>query len=309
MIGVLPVLVGLAVGVGLFVLIRELVPAPPQLRAALDQLAEPPRPVSRWPSAATPDTAEGTAAAAQRRLGGWLAETAGAGRLLRVPAADLAILRRSPEMLLARKVLLALYGLALPAALSACLAALGLSAPVALPAICCVGFAAVLFVLPDLSARRQAQTARTDFRRTLGAYFDLVALERAAEGGPGEALERAARVGGGWAFARIRDTLARARLAGAAPWTALTELADEVGVAELADLADTVALAGGDGAAIYDTLLAKAHSMRGAALSAAAKSANSRSETMALPTALLGLGFVVLVGYPAFARIIGGGGL
>jgi pilus assembly protein TadC len=176
----------------------------------------------------------------------------------------------------------------------------GFAVPVAVTLAIAVGMSLV----PDLAARNQAADARMDFRRAVGAYFDLVALERAAEGGPVDALTRAASVAHGWAFTRISDALIHARLTGTAPWVALAELAEQVGVSELTDLADVITLAGNDGAAIYDTLLAKARSIRAATLASTEATANARSETMTLPAALLGIGFVILVGYPALSRIL-----
>ena len=161
-------------------------------------------------------------------------------------------------------------------------------------------------LLPELAARSQAAERRAEFRRAVGAYFDLVALERAAEGGAVDALTRAATVGRGWAFRRLADTLTAARLTGVPPWTALARLADQIGVTELTDLADVITLAGADGAAVFDTLLAKARSIRAATLAATEAQANARSEAMTLPAALLGIGFVLLVGYPALSRILTG---
>ncbi|MHB8448960.1 MAG: type II secretion system F family protein [Mycobacteriales bacterium] len=295
------VLGGVAIGTGLALAVRGMVPLRPDLTSALDRLHAPPQPGVG--SSADPrrlDRAELT-----RRLGGWLDARAPVG-WARTSAADLAILGWSREKLLAQKLAAATIGLALPAAVFALFAMAGIHLTLVIPVAVTLTVAAFMSLLPDLAARSQATEAREDFRRAVGAYFDLVALERAAEGGPVDALTRAATVAHGWAFRRIADTLASARLNGVAPWVALAQLADELGVSELTDLADVVTLAGNDGAAIYDTLLAKARSIRAAALAATQAQANSRSETMTLPAALLGIGFVILVGYPALSRILNG---
>jgi hypothetical protein len=305
MIPIAPIAAGAEAGGGIYLAIRGLAVDRPDLSAALERLSA--HPATTFPAGQADPAGQGQAESALRRLGGLLAARAGRSRLLPIPRADLAIIGRSVESFFARKLLAAGYGLALPAALAAALAAFNVRLPVVLPAFACLALAAVMFVIPDLAVRSQANEARADFRAALGAYFDLVALERAADGGPSEALSRAAAVGHGWVFTRIRDALAHGRLAGDPPWVPLARLADDVGVADLADLADTISVAGGDGAAVYDTLLAKARSLRGATLTAAEKTANSRSEAMTLPTALLGLGFIVLVGYPAFARIVNAG--
>ena len=90
--------------------------------------------------------------------------------------------------------------------------------------------AAAGFFLPDLEARRDAEGRRAEFRRALGAYLDLVALEMAGSAAPAEALPAAARIGTGWPLALIRDTLYRATRAGRSPWTALTDLGQRIGV-------------------------------------------------------------------------------
>ncbi|MHB1800171.1 MAG: type II secretion system F family protein [Actinomycetes bacterium] len=290
---------GVCVGAGIALAVRGLVPVRPDLGSALDRLHAPPgHAVGGSDSSRGLDRGE-----VSRQLGSWLDAHTPSG-WARTSSPDLAILGWSRERLLTQKVLATVIGLALPTALFTLFAMAGSHLTLVVPVAVTLAIAALMSLVPDMAARSQAVDARADFRRAVGAYFDLVALERAAEGGPVDALTRAATVAHGWAFARIASTLAQARLTGIAPWVALAQLADELGVSELTDLADVVTLAGNDGAAIYDTLLAKARSIRAASLAATEAHANARSETMTLPAALLGIGFVILVGYPALARIL-----
>jgi len=292
---------GVCVGAGIAVAVRGLIPVRPDLSSALNRLhATPSADLSRSePPRRSFDRAERT-----RQLGAWLDTHAPTGWAC-TPPADLAILGWTRERLLTQKLTAAVIGLALPTGLFAVLAVAGVHLSLVVPVALTLAIAGGLSLLPDLVARSRAADARADFRRAVGAYFDLVALERAAEGGPVDALTRAATVAHGWAFTRIADTLAHARLTGVPPWVALAALADQLGVSELTDLADVVTLAGNDGAAIYDTLLAKARSIRAATLAATEAQANARSETMTLPAALLSIGFVILVGYPALSRLLG----
>lgn len=295
----LVVLAGVTCGLGVFLAVTSLLPGRPDLRAALANLAAQP-----------PATPPLSPRDAQERTRGWAHVTGRwlARRLLRpagrlpVPAADLAILGRPVEVFLAQKLAMFLLGLALPTAVFTLFGLLGLHLPLTLPVAAGLVCAVALSFAPDLVARAAGKEARDDFRHAVAAYLNLVALERAADGGPTESLERAAAVAHGWAFTRLADTLAAARIAGLTPWTALSQLAEQLGVTELADLADIVALAGGEGAAIYDTLLGKATSMRRAATAADEARANARSEQMTLPTVLLFLGFLILLVYPALAR-------
>ena len=65
-------------------------------------------------------------------------------------------------------------------------------------------------------------------------------------------------------------------------------------------------LSGEDGAAVYDTLRARAQSLRTTVLTEHEARANSDSEKMVAPVAFLGIVFIALLGYPAFARIVFG---
>jgi hypothetical protein len=146
---------------------------------------------------------------------------------------------------------------------------------------------------------------RTDFRHALTSYLDLVALERGAGAGPTEALEAAAQIGGGWAFARIAAALDASRKASRPPWEGLAALAAQTGVAELSDIADIAEVAGHEGARILQTLTARAESMRAEALAVTKAKAGARSTTMVVPIALLGAGFLLLIIFPVVYRIFG----
>jgi tight adherence protein C len=90
------------------------------------------------------------------------------------------------------------------------------------------------------------------------------------------------------------------------PWAALARLGEDLGVPELSELAASVGLAGTEGARVRASLVAKASSLRTHELSDAEAAAESASERMNLPIAVLFLGFLVFLGYPAVERIITG---
>lgn len=290
-------LAGAAAGIGVTLVVRGSRAAPPDLAATLARLDTRPTRSGSRPVGGHRGEFEAT-------LGRWLVE-----RLvrpvggLRVPSADLRTVGRPVELFLARKALLTLLGLAVPTLAVSVLVVVGWSVPPPVPVAVGFVFGAAGCVLPDVRVRGDATRLRREFRGALGAYLDLVALERAADAGPADALSRAAEVGDGWAFGRIRAALTRARLAGVPPWQSLADLGVELDVGELADLADIVAIAGTDGAAIYDTLVQKAKSMRAAALATAKADANSASERMTVPTTILVFGFLLLAIYPSFARL------
>lgn len=278
---------GMLCGLGVFIALAELIPAPARLDAALARLDP----------------------AAQPGQPGLLAETgrrtAAALPWLPVPSADLNLLGQDKAAWFASKVIYGLIGLAFGPAVAAVLAFDGVGLGWVVPAGASIALGVGLFFAPDLVTRVNAAEKRADFRHALTSYLDLVGLERGAGAGPTEALEAAAGIGDGWAFRRIGAALDAARRVGAAPWTALAGLAAETGVSELADLADIAEVAGQEGARILDTLAARAASMRAEALAADRARAGSRSTTMVVPIALLAVGFLVLLIFPVVYRLVG----
>jgi Flp pilus assembly protein TadB len=281
-------ILGAVLGLGVFLLVSELIPAGAQVGAALDRLGQ------QDAGLAAPPPARLT-----HRMGRALAE---AVPWLPVPAADLTLLNSDRSAWLASKVACGLLGLAAPVVVTALLALGGhpVSWPVPVGAALLIGVG--LFFAPDLVTHVNAAEKRYDFRHALSSYLDLVGLERGAGAGPTEALEAAAEIGGGWAFQRIGAALDAARRVGGAPWTALATLAADTGITELADLADIAEVAGQEGARILDTLAARAASMRAQQLSADRAKAGSRGTTMVVPIALLAVGFLLLLIFPILYR-------
>ncbi|HET9656951.1 MAG TPA: hypothetical protein VFP72_16490 [Kineosporiaceae bacterium] len=218
---------------------------------------------------------------------------------------DLALTGHSLEWAMGRKLLAGVAGFFLVAA-----TALGLQlttgwappsgVPVVLAVVVGVGFS----FLTDLEARRQAAERRRQFRRALGAYLDLVALEMAGSAAPAEALPNAARVGAGWPMALLRDTLWRANLSGVDQWQALTELGERIGVEELRDLGTLVRLVGRDGAQVRQTLTARAATMRRRELAEAEGKAGQKDQSMQMAQVLIGFGFIVFIAYPAIVAVM-----
>lgn len=281
---------GAGAALGLLLVIDELLPPAARLDAALTRL-----------TAAGPPQPDGPA---PRRLARQLAVAA---PWLPVPSADLRLLGQDTEAWVASKIMCGLLGLALPAVLTALLSLGGARIPWALPVVASIAAGLALFMAPDLVTRIRAAEKRAEFLHAVTSYLDLVALERGAGAGPTEALEAAARIGGGWAFDRIGAALAQARHEGIAPWEGLAKLGSQVGVPELTDLADIAGIAGEEGAKILDTLMSRAESMRSAALAATRAKASSRTTTMAVPIALLAAGFMLLLIFPTVYRTFGPG--
>ena len=105
---------------------------------------------------------------------------------------------------------------------------------------------------------------------------------------------------------RIAAALSFARDRGDTPWRALSELGRNLQIDELVELGAAVGLAGSEGARIRPTLAAKAASIRRHELARAETDANTITERLFVPGAFLLVGFLLFIGYPAFARISAG---
>jgi Flp pilus assembly protein TadB len=222
-----------------------------------------------------------------------------------VGACDLAVLGRTPARHAVDKLATAVAMTVIAAALGGVLAALGTCAPVV--AVMLVMAAATAgFVVPDLTARSQAAARRRSFRHALSSYLDLVNVLLAGGAGIETSLTAAAEAGDGWAFEALRDELVRARTLRRTPWACFGELGERWAIDELVELASSVRLAGEHGARIRASLAAKASALRAHQLARIEADAQSATERMGMPTVLMFVGFVGLLGYPAVQVITAG---
>ena len=300
------VVLGATGGLGVTLIVRELLPSDPQLAGALHRLAPTQVPTATLlpedePSSSGDDT---STAGLEYRVGVWAQRYLTQAPFLTLPTKELRLLRIPLARHLGQKVLMALLGLLFPVAFVVLTAAAGYALPIVLPAAAALVLAGVLFLVPDVEIRRKALAAREEFARATSAYLDLTAIERAAGAGATQALEQAATVGDSWVFIRLREQLVRARLSGTPPWDGLRELSQELGLPELSDLADIMRLSGEQGAAVADTLRARSRGLRAALLTKEQARANEQSERMVVPVAFLGLIFLVILGAPAIARVV-----
>lgn len=154
-----------------------------------------------------------------------------------------------------------------------------------------------------LSLKAEAAQRRASFGFALSSYLDLVVVSMAAGRGTEGALSVAAESGSGWPFEALRRALQGARLRGITPWAALDELGTTLGIGELRGLASSIELAGSSGARVRSSVAARARALRSRGLADARSAAEAATERMSVPVALLVLGFVVLIGYPAIVQI------
>ncbi|PWU53605.1 secretion system protein [Micromonospora sp. S4605] len=277
---------GATVGLGLFLAVRELVPATPALGPALRRLHQP--------------AGSGPATAATGRQLEWLT---GLSRWLRPPHRQLALIDRAPEQYALSLLLSALVGLAMPSVLGVALYVLGIGVPVVVPVLGSLGMALLGALLAHRAVLARADAARDEFRQAVCTYLDLVALQLSAAHGPVQSLERAAAVCDGWVFDRLREALRLAQLQMHSPWDELRDLADRIGIPELGDVGAIMRSSGSEGAQVHETLRSRADSLRDQIRTDNLARAEGVTSRLDIPGALLVfvlLGFAV---YPFIARV------
>jgi tight adherence protein C len=298
-------IVGCALGLGLYLIVRGLFPSRPTLAMQVATLLN-----RREPEPAPPESkSEGVQAALEQRYGSSLVELlATAGLDLRSTSRmqDLRVTGGRIETLVVEKVMLATTGALFPLLLSGGLSLGGVHLPTGLLALASLLFGAAGFLLPDASLRQRANERRKSFRYALSAFLDLVSISLAGGGLVQGSLQDAVAVGRGWAFDEFRRPLELTREKGRPPWEDVGRLGQELGVPELEELAGSLTLAGAEGARVRQSLMAKAESLRQRRMSEAEAEANESSERMVLPLVLLGLGFLLFLGYPAVSRVLSG---
>jgi Flp pilus assembly protein TadB len=217
---------------------------------------------------------------------------------------DLALLGRSVGALLALKIVTGLLLMLLAPVCWTILRLAGVPVPGTVPLFVALVLGAAGFFLPDLALRSEANKRRREFRRTVGIFLDLVAMNLAGGRGLPEALLAASTVSDHWSLVRIRQALANARLFGITPWNALSDLGREIDVEELQDLGGMLSLAAEDGAKIRASLASRAGTLRRKELTDAEGAAGERSQSMLVAQLLICAAFLVYLAYPAVIRLL-----
>lgn len=301
-------LAGAVAGAGLYALLRVFLRPRPGIAALVARIDGGQR--SLRPHTATAlelqRGAGGAARGVLQGLGDRLESTAAerGWRLGRVRK-DLALLNRTIGSFLATKIALGLLFFLLAPVVYTTLSLSGVPLPGGAPLVAALVFGAFGFFLPDLALKGEAARRRRDFRRVVGVFLDLVAMNLAGGRGLPEALLAASSISDHWAVVRIRQSLANARLLGNTPWQALGELGDELGVEELRDLAGALGLAADDGAKIRSSLSARAATLRRKEMAENEGEAGERSQSMLVAQLLICSAFLLFLAFPAVERLLG----
>lgn len=283
----LAVLGGGVAGFGLYLLAMQFVPSAPALGPALRRLhPEPPREIKAGPP---------SAGEVKTRDNRWS---------INLPRADLDIIGRTGDKHLFDVVVSALVSMVIPPSLTVVAVVFGLPLPVSVPIAATLAIALLVGYLVHAGMRSRAKAARAEFVRALCTYAALTAHQVRSGHGAVEAMERAARVCEGWPYARLRHALLTAQLQMTAPWDELKRLSDAIGVVELSTFADIMHSAGTDGAQVYQTLRAQASSLRDQIRVRSLEVTKTRSSKLDIPSTLLVVILLILVGYPLMASIL-----
>ena len=222
-----------------------------------------------------------------------------------VPERDLAVLGWSRDRFLVTRVGRTLGYAAAGPALATLSGLLELGLPITVPAVFTLAGAWLGWTGVARSVRTRAQDAREELRFALVSFLQQAGLLRQGGAGVATALSLPARLlADGWAMRRIADELAVAERAGQMPWDGLARFGEHVGVDELTDLSAIAAGAGRDGAAVVDTLLKRAESLRDELLADEHAAAHRASGQMSTPGALQVFLIAAWVLYPAAVALL-----
>ena len=219
-------------------------------------------------------------------------------------AADLAVLGRTPRDFALTRLTMTTGFAGLPIAVALLTATSGAVWNPAYVALAAMIGGGLGFVVSRGTLASEAKERRHAFVAELASYLDIVAQLLTGGAGVEDALWRAARNARSPAIITIRDTLASARTRRRSEWSALGELATRIRVPELSELVTAVQLAGGSGAKVSASLVAKAHSLRDRTASQQLAEAQRASERMGGPLIGMLLAFLILVIAPALASVM-----
>lgn len=176
------------------------------------------------------------------------------------------------------------------------------SAPASAIAVLAAGGCGWLY--PGVDVRRRAVKARDAWMHALTTYVDLVGIGIAGGAGVDDAVLSAAELGAGPQLEQLAQVLREAATRRQKQAAALDELGVRLGLPALIELAASLELATTDGSRVRETLLAKAQSFRTRQLTDVEAAAQKASESMGVAPAVMAIAAVILIGYPAVARLL-----
>lgn len=288
------VIAGMGMGAGLWLLLSGIAPAREPLARTLARLGN--------PEAIAPRS---DAHSLDARIGGQLRRLPAAERLVEMLRTDVRVLRQDPDEQLAKVAAYGVVGLLwAPTVAAGAWLLVGVRLPWLLPVWLSALGGVGAVALSIRHVRQQAAEARAEFSQSLSVYCDVVSMTLSAGRELHTALFDSAVQGDGWAWRELQDTLQRGFLEGQQPWESLSVLGRELGVDDLVELAATLGLADEEGTSVAETVASRAGSMRERLVAEAETRAAAITERMAIPGAMILLGFLWFIAFPAIYLVL-----
>lgn len=163
---------------------------------------------------------------------------------------------------------------------------------------------AVLFgwrVVLDVQAR--ASRRRTELRRVVNDFVQLLAVALTTNRSVEDALTFAADAGEGDGFELLRQTVETAQPMGITVWDALNGMADTYDLPELRGLTTSLQRQAGVGVSVAATIRTEAKSLRSKQLTELTDRADEANANLSLPTMGMVIGMVLFLAYPIMRQI------
>lgn len=300
---------GLLLSGGALTMTRALFPRALPLADAFDALHGPPAAAgtaNRLTMPGDDEDGETTRGAELERRGGEFARRlfAGLGYDFAARSADLRIVHRDPNQLAFAQLAALVAGAATPILGGISLAMSGVSIGSIWLLVGAVLGAVAGFVMPDRFLRERAAEARVDFVAAFTAYLELVRTLIAGGMNVQGALHVAALAGEGPAFEELVIAIDRAATAGTTIAIEFDRLGDQAGLPEVSQLASSLDLAAEQGASPGEALSSRAETLTNRRAYEEREAAEQATAQMSIPTAVLALGYVLLLGAPAVAAVL-----
>lgn len=158
---------------------------------------------------------------------------------------------------------------------------------------------------PARRVANRARSRRKELEHSFAAFLDLVNILLAGGAGIESAFLAAGESGDGWCFQLFRDLMERAREERTDMWNMFRHVGMSYEIDSMVDVANCLQLAGQHGARVRQSLTAKATSLRVRSMAQIEHDAAQQTERMGVPMVLLFMGFIILLGYPAYANTLG----
>ena len=154
-----------------------------------------------------------------------------------------------------------------------------------------------------LDVRARASRKRTELRRVVNDFVQLLAVALTTNRSVEDALDFAADAGEGDGFRLLRQTIDTAQPMGITVWDALNGMADTYDLPELRGLTTSLQRQSGVGVSVAATIRTEAKSLRSKQLGELTDRADQANANLSLPTMGMVIGMVLFLAFPIMRQI------